>query len=515
MPDPAGDSSPAPRRPRVLAVGGGRGGVGKTLLTANVGIYLAQVGKRVVLVDLDTAGGNLHTCLGIDRPRTPLSDSGARTVDEVADAVVETPVPGLSLVTAVERRTGAASLRPIERRRLIAQVRALEVDYVLLDLGAGTTPQVFDFFLAADAGILVVVPEPTAVESTYRFLRGAFLRKARRALFAERPKLRILRDAARSESGVPNPAELCDSVAAIDAQTAEMLRAECDTFRPKLVVNQTRLRTDLDVGDALRTVIGRKMGLAVEYLGPIEHDDAVWLSVRRRRPLLVETPGSKASKNLERICRRILATEGKVRPDRPPRRPSEEAPLDHYEVLEVEPGASEDEIRRAHRRMRGIFEERSLVTYGLYEEDEIAVGAARVAEAYDVLIDPSRRREYDRAVLGDRRAESKGEVPATEVPPAQEEAAVELRPDTEFSGAMLRRIRQSRGVDLREIIARTKISHVHLRAIEEEDFPALPALVYTRGFVAELAKYLRLDPSVVSKSYIRRYRRYLEASGRD
>jgi flagellar biosynthesis protein FlhG len=70
-------------------------------------------------------------------------------------------------------------------------------------------------------------------------------------------------------------------------------------------------------------------------------------------------------------------------------------------------------------------------------------------------------------------------------------------------------------VDLREVIGKTKISHGYLRAIEEEDFAVLPALVYTRGFVAELAKYLRLDPIQVSKSYIRRYRRFLESRERD
>src|SRR5262245_2571958 len=121
---------PLRARHRVLAIGGGRGGVGKTLLTANIGIYLAQVGKKALLVDLDTAGGNLHTCLGVERPRSAIGEIAALDVAEIADAVVGTPVPGLSLVTAGDGRRGALNLRAEVRQRLVGALRALEVDYV-------------------------------------------------------------------------------------------------------------------------------------------------------------------------------------------------------------------------------------------------------------------------------------------------------------------------------------------------------------------------------------------------
>ena len=88
----------------------------------------------------------------------------------------------------------------------------------------------------------------------------------------------------------------------------------------------------------------------------------------------------------------------------------------------------------------------------------------------------------------------------------QTELAKELGPDTEFTGALLKKVRESQGVELTEISARTKIARAHLEAIEEESFQNLPAAVYVRGFVAELAKYLRLDPLHVQRSYMRRVR---------
>lgn len=79
---------------------------------------------------------------------------------------------------------------------------------------------------------------------------------------------------------------------------------------------------------------------------------------------------------------------------------------------------------------------------------------------------------------------------------------------------MLRAVRESRGLDLKDVSQTTKIGLPHLRALEDDDFSALPALVYVRGFVAEVAKLLRLDPQQVSRTYVRRYRRYLEERAR-
>ena len=93
------------------------------------------------------------------------------------------------------------------------------------------------------------------------------------------------------------------------------------------------------------------------------------------------------------------------------------------------------------------------------------------------------------------------------------ELAREIGPDTEFTGSLLRKIRESQGVELVEISARTKIARTHLAAIEEEEWASLPAGVYVRGFVAELAKFLRLDPSQVQKTYMRRLREAIVGRG--
>ena len=97
----------------------------------------------------------------------------------------------------------------------------------------------------------------------------------------------------------------------------------------------------------------------------------------------------------------------------------------------------------------------------------------------------------------------------------QQELQREIGPDTEFTGALLRKVRESLGLELAEICAKTKIARTHLEALEEERYSELPALVYTRGFLGELAKQLRLDPMQVQKTYLRRLREDLAARGKE
>jgi flagellar biosynthesis protein FlhG len=90
----------------------------------------------------------------------------------------------------------------------------------------------------------------------------------------------------------------------------------------------------------------------------------------------------------------------------------------------------------------------------------------------------------------------------------------EINAETDFTGRLLAKVRESMGVELVDIARETKISVAHLSAIEAEAFDELPALVYTRGFVQQLAKFLKLDPTQVTKTYLRRLREWrAEAEG--
>jgi flagellar biosynthesis protein FlhG len=303
------------RRPegqRIVALGGGKGGVGRTVLTANIGIYLAQMGKKVVLVDAALGGANLHTCLAMELPSLNLSDFLAGRVKHVEDVAQPTSIPGLTLVAGSGELGGANPKHP-QKLRLLERIRSMDVDFVILDLGAGTAFNTLDFFLAADRGVVVVAPEPTSIESSYRFLQAAFFRD----LYSpgihegEAPWTRKLLEVVAQRGGdqLSTPLELIAEVEGQDAGSAQFIRRRLAQFRPFLLVNQVRTTADGRLPEAMRSVARRRFGFDLEVIGPVDYDDSVWLSVRRRRPLLLEYPDSAASKAVGNVVRKLLAVQ--------------------------------------------------------------------------------------------------------------------------------------------------------------------------------------------------------------
>lgn len=496
---------------RMLAVGGGRGGVGKSLVAQNLAIYLAQLGKNVTLVDLDPTGSNMHTQFGIAAHTYPPPVDGA--IEELVKALVPTSVPGLSILPgphdAIEP---PLQLRAGRKSRWLARLRSLPTDYLVIDVGPGHSHLPVDVMLAADFAICVTVPEPPAIEATYRFVRAAYRRRLRRALVKDRFRLGLVDRATKEIGRLPSPLELVRSLAKNDRSLAELAWSEAQRMHLYLVVNQTRVRTDLELPAAMSALCRRHYGVTLDELGWVEHDDTVWLSVRRRKPLLVDSPTSKAARNLERIARRVSALATAKHEARPslPLATALDAP-DHYVTLAVGRSSNDEEIRRAYKRQRELYALGGLPTASLLEGDDLTEAQARLDEAHDTLLDPVRRRAYDLSTFAEpveRRMDSAVPRPAlaAEQLHLQSELAREIGPETEFTGTLLRKVRESQGIEIAEICSRTKISKAHIQALEEETYEHLPAIVYVRGFVTELAKYLRLDPAQVQRTYLRRMR---------
>jgi flagellar biosynthesis protein FlhG len=324
---------------------------------------------------------------------------------------------------------------------------------------------------------------------------------------------------------MPSPLDLYHAVKDGDPALAARVLEEINRYRPRIVVNQTRTRADLDLGAQLKSAGRRRLGLNIDYLGHLETDDAVWGAVRKRRPLVVDHPESKVSKNVERIVRKLLAVDqsDRAQSQDPPKR-TEEQTL--YEVLEIDPGASDEEIRRAFKRMREMYAAESMVVCGLYTPQRLDVVHARIDEAYDTLLDPERRKLYDVKLFPEgipTRATPMSGVaapieaaspPKADATPAKVHAPEPIvDANTEITGELLKTLREARGIDLAEISQRSKVSVHHLRSIEEESWAAMPAQVYLRGFLVELARFLRLDVQHVTRSYLARYTKGRVATG--
>jgi flagellar biosynthesis protein FlhG len=499
--------------PRVVAIGGGKGGVGKSLVAANVGIFLATLGKRVILLDAAFGAANLHIFAGVPRPSRSLAEALAPSGPRLADLAVPTHVPGVKLIGGVYDPPWVSEPTAAQVQRITEQLPELPADWVVVDLGPGIASPTLELFLSADVQVIVAVPDPTSIELMHRFAKAAFLRSLDRRGLAHLARA-VGRDPRHLEGGTPSALEVY--LGAVEARLAEVegLRDAILAFSPHLVINSARSKSDMELGRAVTSAARRRLGTPFRYLGHLEYDEAVWASTRRRRPLLIEHPETRIAKCFERVARGILAV-------RPPTGEGDVLPSDsHYELLEVPPTASFEDIRRANRRIRDIYGAESVAISGLYDPASLEAVHRRLDLAYTTLMDAAKRKEYDMELFPDGVPMPVTPAVTSDLPVSRpvpkvvdDVVTIAVRPPmpeisagTEFSGPLLRQIREAVGVELREIAERSKIGMAYLSALEGESFHKLPAAVYVRGFLAEYARALGLDGERVKQTYLARFR---------
>lgn len=301
--DPRPESS---QKFEVWAIGGGKGGTGKSALAASVGFHLSRLGKRVVLVDADFGGANLHSCLGVAPVSRSLLDF-LRTGGSVADAyAVATPYPNLRLIGG-RADEGPGTLPAGWAARLLTALRALPVDLALLDLGAGVASETIEAMNLADLKVLVAVPEPSSIENVASLLRSLCLQRLVQRLPSNEARQRLLAlQSGQSGSRVKVVADLFREIEAVDPSVLGAARALVDEMALTLVINQARDDADRDFGAQAAAVIRRHYGLPMSYAGFVHYDDAVWRTLRRGKMFMVDGSRSGAAEDVRRLTRNLL-----------------------------------------------------------------------------------------------------------------------------------------------------------------------------------------------------------------
>ncbi len=291
------DGAPGPLR---IAIAGGRGGAGRTLLVANAALVLARLGRRCAVVDLDPVGAGLHTALGLD-PLLP----GPSTLADPPPIAPE-PVPGVPLHLLRPGRPALAGPADPLRAECYAAALERDDDALLLDLGAQADPFTLDAWLEADVSVVVAEPLPAAIERAYGFLRAALWRRLLHGGRADDPA-EVARELIAERPDIDSPQALVEALADVDADAARAIRARVLTFTPRLLMNRTRTRIDREMGPAMVSALRRRWGVTADFLGAIDFDEAVREAARRRRPLLLAYPGAGYSQAIEKIARRLVA----------------------------------------------------------------------------------------------------------------------------------------------------------------------------------------------------------------
>ena len=296
-------------RPKIiLAVGGGKGGIGKTVITAAFGIALASQGRKTILIDADLGGANLHTCMGMLSPPLTLRDFFERLKPRLQDVVLETAFDNLQMVSGAPGVLGMDNQRHWEKQKFLSHLWRLDADFVILDLGASASFNEIDLFLAADQGVVVANPEPTSIYGAYGFIKACLFRRLKRR-FRDWPEVIAILDRNRGRNYYQETrtmASILQELATADESYAQAVQETIAAFRPKLILNMVDEETEAKEAVALEIACQELLNVQVEYCGHIFYDEAVRHAVKTMRPELFLQAEGIAADSIRRIVQTAL-----------------------------------------------------------------------------------------------------------------------------------------------------------------------------------------------------------------
>lgn len=347
---------------QIIPVASGKGGVGKSLLSANLAIALGQTGKKVVIADLDLGASNLHLVLG-QQAKGPSIGTWITEKSNFEDIIVPTEYANLSFIAGDTQIPGLTSLKTGQIRKLIKNLTEIDTDFLIIDLGAGTHQIILDLFLLSPQGIVVSAPTVTATLNAYLFLKNSVFRLMYMTFKHGTPGAKHIANLRKDASSLQKLyiPELVGALHAVDPKNTDLFEQRMSSFRPRLVMNMIDDPKDADRAQRIRRSCTQYLGLDIEMLGVIFRDNFQDKALASRLPIISYKPQSILSQSIYRIAEKIFSTE-------PRSWDSSYAPIETDENFSFE--AVEEEVNEDFSlRMSGISD---LVGSGTLSKGELA-----------------------------------------------------------------------------------------------------------------------------------------------
>ena len=291
----------------VWPIGGGKGGSGKSFLTSSLGRLSAELGKKTLVIDLDLGAANLHTLVGVPYPQRCFSDFIRKKILNLEEAVVDTPMNNLFLISGAHDNFDIANLPYEQKLKTLRAIARLDYDCILLDLGAGTSFNTLDFFLLSRNGIFVTTPEPTSIENVYRLIRSIYFRRIRHGFSVTEYK-KIEEDAEEIfGSGAFNkPDCVMEVISRIHPDVYRELLDEFSSFRFKLIINQMRKHDNTALGIQICKMVEKHLGLHIDFVGNVTYDDHVHDAICQQVVFLDRYAYTKTASDLRALGKEMI-----------------------------------------------------------------------------------------------------------------------------------------------------------------------------------------------------------------
>lgn len=523
-------------RPRVVAFGSGKGGIGKTTLCADIARALARYNFRVLCVDASRQCSTLNILLGCEEPTFDFRESPRRGLGEsgahIAEFIVPTAYSEVYLTSIAAARRFPFAPTALHADELIHQFHELDFDWVLLDLPAGIDLLDVGLFTLSDIPILMTTPEPASVRATVQFLRASLFRA-----LGYHPEVRSVEeeilDVLHKQPLLMNTREL-----RYDAPSAETRAIIDETVRrlePYMVVNLVREGAEHDLGFVLSHALHHELQIFPRLLASLEYADRRWFYNRRTTGVDAARIEEGLPNDVELLARNIRDID--LVDSRYPRPIPTRSDTHPAMVMGLNPELSRNEVRQYCRRLWEGYRRETAISLVFNEPgqrmeiaDELEILYRQVltmpSESFSKAdIEEASKRYQQQSSTPAHRANipvaAAPPTPSAPIDPPEQNEQSEPSPPTEASsgprrdsrpmnspGQILAGLRRSRSLSLQGLSSRTHIGVKYLAAIEAVDLDVLPRQVYLRGYLREIARVFDVDPDQLVSDYFR----YLEDS---
>ncbi|MBN1997757.1 P-loop NTPase [candidate division KSB1 bacterium] len=304
-------SQTKPAAKKVIAISGGKGGIGKTVLSAAMGIALAEKGKKVTVIDADISGPNLHLAFGLCPPPLTIREFFENRRMDLNQLLIDTFVPNLTLLAGAQDSLKICNMSFHLKQKFMANLRRLEAEYILLDLGAGTAYNQLDFFNMADMGIVVVIPDPLSVQDGYNFIRLSLYRRLTR-VFRFVPDIQnIFQQTFNLINCGKNPTikSISQQVQDLGEVYYQEWKKTIENFKLSLLVNRVKTSADFLECLALQIATQHLLDIDLKYIHFIHQDENIRRSVVQLRPDLLMPENGVAAKDIRHVVSEMILDE--------------------------------------------------------------------------------------------------------------------------------------------------------------------------------------------------------------
>ena len=517
---------------KLIAAFSPKGGAGTSMIIANLSIYLAQKGKKVLLIDAAPNGGTLHSYLNL--PSIAVSDEVAEHFSVLP--LISTDYQNLSFFSNLQHQGSRISELLIRWQGEIGQG---QFDFIFIDMGSVINSDLMDVIGIADYSLMFISPDFVSFEKSNYFFRELVNYRLRNVELKYDLQLETQNIRRAKKDYLFTFRNLLVLLSQAIPKNANQIANIESGLKIGIVYNGLRNSADKELAQLYRFIISNSFGIETDYISEIAYSDLVPTSIAAMKPVVTLEANDEFIDALDDLVSTLSsrlfqqsAVKKKLRIN----------PFNYYEWFGLDRGCSTFDINNQYEKLKKLYVSDNPMLRDIYGDSDLFILNALVDAIFKELNDNEIRREYDMDIdshlvsletsfpdifiIGEvikkyNRVKKREVLVKKDVYGRSAEKEVSSSVDNDFvdandifnkyrdvpvTGDLLRKIREELGISYELIISRTKISNTVLYAIENDKYSQLPADLYVKNFVQQYCKTLKLNhgnTEAIASGYIK------------